>query len=169
MWICASTISMSISPSCLLEASCLFEVDPVGPVVEIDQYRESMARAGPPARGLRHRFGRLARELARRRIAVETDPGEDLGEGMRYRPPAEDLLDAGQVGEARRDLSARERLDDRERALSRRERRQDHALEGLLVLGHDEVAEALAHFALHRRQLRPHVVHVAAADGQLGL
>src|SRR3989442_7206919 len=135
MWICASTISMRVAPSCRLEASCLLEVDPlvhrqalqvtaqavephlggaqadplsptqdptapgfdavggrdrqtygptevdpVRPVVEIDEHRQLVGRAGPPARGLRHRLGRLARELARRRIAVDADPGEDLRE-----------------------------------------------------------------------------------------
>src|SRR5882724_1087810 len=68
------------------------EVDPVRPVVEIDQHGQRVARAGPPARGLRHRLGRLARELARRRIAVEADPGVDLGEGARHDTPAEDVL-----------------------------------------------------------------------------
>src|SRR6267142_6377697 len=52
------------------------EVDPVRPVVERDQHRQRVGRAGPPARGLCHGLRRLARELARRRFAVEADPGE---------------------------------------------------------------------------------------------
>src|SRR5437667_11359170 len=133
MWICASTISMRVPPSCRLEASCLLEVDPlvhrqalqvaaqavephlggaqadplaptqdptapgfdalggrdrqtygptevdpVRPVVEIVEHRQRLARAGSPARGMRHRLGRIARELARRGIAVVANPGEDL-------------------------------------------------------------------------------------------
>src|SRR2546425_7567530 len=121
MWICASTISMRVPPSCRLEASCLLEVDPlvprkawqvtaqavephlggaqadplsptqdptapgfdavggrdrqtygptevdpVRPVVELDEHRQRVARAGVPACGLRHRLGRLPRELAPR-------------------------------------------------------------------------------------------------------
>jgi hypothetical protein len=46
---------------------------------------------------------------------------------------------------------------------------QHHALQRLLVLAQDEVAQALAYLALDRRQLAPHVVHVGAAHGQLGL
>ena len=73
--------------------------------------------------------------------------GEDLAEVARHDAAAEDLLRARQVGEAGGDLPAREGLDDRQRALSRRQRRQDDALERLVVLGQDEVAEALAHLA----------------------
>src|SRR5205807_8107599 len=58
-------------------------------------------RSSDLARGLRHRLGRLARELARRRIAVEADPGEDLGERARHDAPSEDLLGPRQVSEAR--------------------------------------------------------------------
>src|SRR4030095_12550481 len=127
MWICASTISMSLSPWCcssrLLEVDSLghrqrleiaaqavephlggpeahplapsenstapgfgavsvrdrqtdgtAEVDLVRPVVEVDQYRQRVARAGPPSRGLRDRLRPLPRELARRRRAREHQP-----------------------------------------------------------------------------------------------
>ena len=40
---------------------------------------------------------------------------------------------------------------------------------GLIVLAQDEVAEPLAHLPLDRLELRPDVVHVGAAHGQLGL
>jgi hypothetical protein len=37
------------------------------------------------------------------------------------------------------------------------------------VLAEDEIAETLAHFCLDRCQLLLDLVHVGAADGQLGL
>jgi hypothetical protein len=73
------------------------------------------------------------------------------------------------VGEARGHLSARERLDQRERPRLRLELLQDDALERLVVLAEDEVADALAHLALHRLELAADVLHVAPARGQLGL
>ena len=73
------------------------------------------------------------------------------------------------MGDARGDLSARERLDDRQRALTARELPQDDALQRLIVFRQDEVTEPLAHFPLDRRELPPHVVHVGATHGQLGL
>jgi len=56
------------------------EVDPVRAVVQIDQHRQRVAGAGVAPRRLRHRFRRLAGQLARRRDTVEGDAGEDLGE-----------------------------------------------------------------------------------------
>jgi hypothetical protein len=53
--------------------------------------------------------------------------------------------------------------------LAARQLREHHALERLVVLREDEVAEALAHLALDRRELLADVVHVGAAHGQLGL
>ena len=46
---------------------------------------------------------------------------------------------------------------------------QNHALEFLIVLGQDEVAEAFAHFLLDRCELATDVLHVRAAHGELGL
>ena len=65
--------------------------------------------------------------------------------------------------------AAGERLDHRQRGLPARQLLQDHALERLIVLGQDEVAEPLAHLLLDRRELAPDVVHVGAAHGELGL
>src|SRR6266545_4859326 len=145
------------------------EVDPVGAVVEIDQHRQRVAGAGVAPRRLRHRFRRLAGQLARRRGPLEADAGEDLGEVAGPDAAAEDLLRARERHEAGGDLSAGERLDDRQRALTVRELRQNDALQRLIVLGQDEVAEAPAHFALYRDELCPDVVHIGAAHGQLGL
>src|SRR6267142_5158228 len=145
------------------------EVDPVRAVVEIDQHRQRVRGAGPASRRLRHRLGRLARQLARRGPAVEADARVDLAEVAGDDAAPDELLGAGDRGEARHDVSAGERLDDRQRALTLRQLGQDDALQRLLVLGHDEVAHALAHLGLDRRQLAADVVHVLAADGQLGL
>ncbi len=70
---------------------------------------------------------------------------------------------------ARGDLAAGERLDDGQRALPARQLAQHDALQRLVVLGQDEVAQALADLALDRRQLRADVAHVRSANGQLGL
>src|SRR5947207_2253012 len=67
------------------------------------------------------------------------------------------------------DLTAREHLGDGQRGPALRQLGQHDALQRLLVLGHDEVAETLAHLGLHRRQLAAYVVEVAAAHGQLRL
>ena len=73
------------------------------------------------------------------------------------------------MGEARGDLAAREHFDDRQRRLSLGQLGEHDALERLIVLGHDEVAQPLADFLLDRGQFLPNVVQVAAARGQLGL
>src|SRR5438093_7499899 len=70
------------------------EVDPVGAVVEIDQHRQRVARAGVAPRRSRHRFRRLAGQLARRRSPLEADAGEDLGEVAGPDAATEDLLRA---------------------------------------------------------------------------
>src|SRR3989440_8438279 len=143
------------------------KLDAVGALVEIDQHGQRVGGAGVLPRRTRDGFGRLACDLAGG--GVEADGGADLAEVAGKDPAAEHLLGARQVGEARSDLAAREHLDDRQRRLSPGQLREHHALERLVVLGQDEVAQPLADLLLDRSQLLPHVVHVAAARGQLGL
>src|SRR5215813_9954646 len=83
------------------------EVDPVGAVVEIDQYRQRVGGAGAAPRGLRHRLGRLARQLARRGCAVEADARVDLAKVARDDAAPDDLLRAGDRREASGDMAAR--------------------------------------------------------------
>jgi hypothetical protein len=83
--------------------------------------------------------------------------------------PAKNRLRAGKRRQPGGDLAAREAFDHRERALARRQRGEHHALQGLIVLRQDEVAEAPAHLRLHRRELALDVRHVGAAHRELGL
>ena len=145
------------------------ELDAVGAVVEVDQYRERVGGAGLTQDRSGHRLRDLRGERAVGRGAREPDRGPHLRQGARDDSTTEDGVSAGQMGEARRHLPARERLDQRERRLLRLELLHDHALEGLVVLAEDEVADALAHLALHRLELAADVLHVPAARGQLGL
>src|SRR4029453_6687834 len=136
--------------------------DPVGAVVEIDEHRQRVGGAGPAPRGLGHRLGRLARQLARWGWAVEADARVDLAEVARDDAAPNDLLRARDRRQASGHVPAGERLDDRQRALTLRQLGQYHALQRLVVLGHDEVAQALAHLALDRLELAAHLVHVLA-------
>src|SRR5438132_288592 len=126
------------------------EVDPVGAFVEVDQDRQRVRDARLTARRVRHRLGRLARELAHRSGAVKPDGRAHLAEVAGDGAAAKDLLRAREVGEARGDRSTRERLDDRERGPTTRELPQDDALQRRIVLTENEVAEPLARFALDR-------------------
>src|SRR4029453_3662425 len=96
------------------------------------------------------------------RRAGEADRGPYLRQGARDGAAPERRVGAGQVGEPRRHLAAGERLPPPQRRRLRLQVPQDPALEGLLVLGEDEVADAPAHLALHRLELAPDVVHVSA-------
>ena len=62
-----------------------------------------------------------------------------------------------------------ERLDDRQGGVALLKLLQHDAFERAIVFGQDEIAEALAHLLLDRRELRADVVHVAAAHRELGL
>src|SRR6266705_2480578 len=91
------------------------EVDPVRAVVEIDQHRQRVRGAGPASRRLRHRLGRLARQLARRGPAVEADARVDLAEVAGDDAAPDELLSARNRNEAQGNESADERLDDHRR------------------------------------------------------
>ena len=152
------------------EADRPAELDPVRALVEVDQDGQRMRRAGVPSRGLRHGLGRLARDLARRAGApVRPTAAQTSPSSRDTTPRRNDLLRPRQMADARGDLPARERLDDRQRRPAVRQLREHDALERLVVLRQDEVAEALAHLLLDRRELPADVVHVGAAHRQLGL
>src|SRR2546430_15350501 len=151
------------------QADAAAELDPVQPLVEIDQHRQRVGGPRLAPRRPRDDLGGLACDPARRRGAVETDRRADLAQLTRHDAAAKDLLGARQVGDARGDLTPGERLHDRERALAGRERAEDDALQRVIVLGQDEVAEPLAHFPLDRLRLLSNVAPIRAAPGQLGL
>src|SRR5438445_632460 len=122
------------------------ELDAIGAVVEVHERAQHVGGAGRAARGLGDGLGRLPRDLGGR--GVEPDGGGDLGEVAGHDPAAKRLLGAGQVGHPGGDLTAGERLDDAQRGLAARQLGEDHALQRLVVLGQDEVAEPLAHLGL---------------------
>jgi len=127
------------------------EIDAVGAVVEVDQHGERMAGAGFLAHRARHLGGDLgvsgALASPSRSRAVRIWPRS------RATMPRRNTVSAPEMGGAGGDLAAGEILHHRQRSSDLLQRRQDHALEGLVVLRQDEVADALAHLGLDRRQL----------------
>ena len=100
---------------------------------------------------------------------VEAHSQAQLVQITRHHAATEDLLRPRERGDARGDRTAGERFRVASVACRRAQRVQDHALEFLIVLGQDEVAEPLAHFLLDRRELAADVFHVRAAHVELGL
>src|SRR5579883_756872 len=81
----------------------------------------------------------------------------------------EDLVGAGMRRQARRQGSAGDALGHSERRTAGRELGQNDALQGLVVLGYDEIAQALPHFGLDWRQLGGEARLIGGAECQLGL
>ncbi len=118
-------------------------------------------------RGLRDEFRRFLRVLTADRVPIDTDRRADLLPVECRQAATDHLLGTWQRRDARGHLSAGERLHQGERPLLSGQRLEDHFLQGLIVLGEDEVAQALANFLLDRCELGAHVIHVLAAHQQL--
>ena len=73
------------------------------------------------------------------------------------------------MGDAGGDLAGGEGLDDRQRAVAGGERAKYDALQCLIVLAEDEIAEPPPHLRLDRCELPLDLLHIGAARGQLGL
>src|SRR6516165_2086737 len=73
------------------------------------------------------------------------------------------------MGDAGGDLAGSKGLDHRQRALACGECVEHDALERLVVLPKNKIAEPFAYLGLHRRQLALDLVHIGAAYGELGL
>src|SRR6516225_1908215 len=79
------------------------------------------------------------------------------------------MLGARQRRDALRYAATSEHLNDRQRAILRPQLLQDHAFKRVVVLGQDEMAEALPDLGDNRRELRLDVGVIGAAHGHLGL
>src|SRR5215470_17896407 len=190
------SISVFIAPSCLLEVDALdhrqaLEISPQAVHAELGSPEPHPFAAAEDAAAARlHAFragdgeidGAAAQALGRggdllgaggRDLpghgAVQAHRGAHLGDVAGDDAAGDDLLGADLRREAGGDEAAGEGFDQGQGGPARAERLQDHALHGLVVLGKDEVAEALADLPLHRLELAPHVGHVGAAHGELGL
>src|SRR5271167_1884883 len=141
------------------------EIDPVRPVIDIDQHCERMGRTGLPAHGLRHPLGGLAAHFTRYQPAVEAEGGGKLGRVAGDEAAAKYPFGSGQMSDAAGDLPGGEGLDHRQRALPCSERVENDAFERLVVFAEDEVAEAPAHLRLYRRELPLDLGHIGAAHG----